>query len=260
MKFGIDQVIADHYGPNTAATYDKMAYEKFWAYPESLHAVATDIVWSRKSFDNSPTIRILDVGSGTGNLCKTVVEEFLNRRNADEKPISFHITLYDSSTYMLEQATAKLGSLPLDKIKTIVGRIQEGKWESNYDVIISSFAIHHLTGEEKQVCFKRFFDALRPGGVVSILDKMWVDHPKAGVSEEHFLRVAASKFYPMIRQRDPEVTLEGLVEAIREGFVNDGDQPSTVTEHIDWLQQAGFSDIQNSFVSFGHSAVSAQRT
>ena len=52
----------------------------------------------------------------------------------------------------------------------------EAAWESQVDgqadLVLSSSAIHHLTGDEKQVLYKRVFDVLKPGGWFFNIDEM----------------------------------------------------------------------------------------
>lgn len=259
MIFKLDEVIADHYGPRTAATYDQVAFEKFWAYPEALNAVATDLVWSRTWLSSKKSVSLLDIGAGTGNLSRAVIQELISRSQIENEPIEIHLTLFDESRHMLEQAVKKVREFDLKSCEVVIGRLQEGQWGGEYDAIISSFAIHHLNPTEKEKCIEGVFRSLSPGGVVSLLDKMWFDSALGPVSENNFLRVAASKFYAMAKKNHPDLRLEDVAETIRQGFIQDGDQPSSLESHLRWFHRAGFVDVQNPFTSFAAAVVSAQR-
>lgn len=259
MEIKMDQIIADHYGPKTAETYDAMAFDNFWSYPEALRAVATEIVWGSKTFCNHQQMKILDIGAGTGNLSQSIVQEFVARRKMDAKDIQFTLHLFDSSPHMMTRARTKLDLSHVQSLTTQLGQLQQANWGNSYDLVVSSFAIHHLTPAEKKACVKSIWQSLRPGGMAIVLDRMWIDHPHFGVDEESFVRVVASKFFPMIKKQVAQASLEDVAAIVREQFIQDGDQPSGMMEHIQWFHEAGFEKVRCPFTSFGIAAVSGQR-
>lgn len=102
--------------------------------------------------------KILDIGAGTGNLTNAAskigynvigIEPNLKMRNiASEK---YPFIKFLPGTFL---------SLPIDQ-------------ENSVDAIISSYAFHHLTDEEKKDAVKLFKDKLQKDGVVVIADTMY---------------------------------------------------------------------------------------
>lgn len=103
---------------------------------------------------------ILELGSGTGNL--TVLLE--NYRS---------IICVDASSEMTKEAVKKLSDR--QNIDFLVADFFEF-FEQNtqkYDAIISTYALHHLTDDEKLLFGKNAIDILKPGGSIIIGDLMF---------------------------------------------------------------------------------------
>lgn len=259
MSFELGKVIADHYGPRTAESYDQLAYSHFWAYEEAMRTVAVEWVWAQAALPERGTIRLLDVGAGTGNLSATILKEAGERLKAENRQIGFDVTLFDSSSHMLERARIKLSGGLCERLALSEGRLEVGGWGEGYDLIVTSFALHHLDGEGKKDCLRRLYSALNPKGRLIVLDRMWLERPGVPAEEEAFLRVVASRFYPMVKAKHPEMTLDLLTQVIRQDFERDGDRPSRLQEHLDWMAAIGFSSVRPFYSSFGIAAVSGQR-
>lgn len=151
--------------------------------------------------------RILDLGSGTGNLSM--------RLGSFEQ-----LVCVDISAKMQEIARQKMEDLGMDAAAVefvqsdLLGYFDDNS--STFAAIISTYAIHHLTEEEKQIFFQKVYDALADGGTAVFGDLMFADK-----ADEQRLR---QKFFNV-----PEV-----VEAFDEEFfwyVDQADQ---------WLRALGF--------------------
>lgn len=95
-------------------------------------------------------LRILDLGAGTGLFAALALEVL---------PIE-QITLLDASEAMLARARTRLGHDP--RVTYVLGDFLTGDLGGPWDVVISAFAIHHLTDEGKRVLFARIAKALKP--------------------------------------------------------------------------------------------------
>jgi tRNA (cmo5U34)-methyltransferase len=128
--------------------------------------------------------------------------------------------------------------------------------------IVSSLAIHHLHAPEKQQLFADLIQKLAPGGALLICDLV---EPAGEWPRRHFGRAWAN-----------DVTLQSVEivgdDSAYRSFMNErwnyyentpeenaGDYPSTVVEHLTWLQEAGFAGIDVAWLRAGHALFFAYR-
>jgi ubiquinone/menaquinone biosynthesis C-methylase UbiE len=127
------------------------------------------------------------------------------------------------------------------------------------NAVISSIAIHHLLGPQKQELFREVFQMLEKNGVFIIADI--VEHP--GEMGRH---QAAEALDEVVRKRSIEI--DGNTAAFdffqREGWniyrtldPEDIDKPSPLFDQLKWLEQAGFSKIDVHWMLAGHAIFSA---
>ena len=102
--------------------------------------------------------RILDLGSGDAILLTTLMEAF---------PDASGVAV-DFSPLMLEQAHQRLDKFG-QRATTLEGDLQSPAWKEPLagpsNVIVSGFAIHHLTDERKRALYREIYDLLTAGGV-----------------------------------------------------------------------------------------------
>jgi tRNA (cmo5U34)-methyltransferase len=120
--------------------------------------------------------------------------------------------------------------------------------------IVSSLAIHHLTGDEKRTLFADIARVLVPRGVFVIAD---IVQPVGTWSA----RVAGQAWDDAVRKRsfDLDGTLEGFhkFQALRCNLFTDPepdpyDKPSPVLDQTQWLKKAGFVDVDVFWMLAGH--------
>lgn len=255
----VSEAIADHYGPMTARTYDRIAAKHFWAYGETLTAVAMEAVYGRALSADQPrrAKRVLDIGPGTGNLSVRLLEE------AGDCPIE--LVGLDASPFMAEVAKEKIEAFPNVRFEMLYGDIRDTLrlcGPRKFDLIISSFAVHHLNGPEKQALFRDLLGMLEPGAALIIGDRM----PPQGSSGhkgfdpfEDYHAVLSTRFLPLYESQAQAPRLSEVMEELKRGFDRDGDQPSSIEEHVEWMRAAGFRDVRSPFHSFGCAVVSGVR-
>ncbi len=100
--------------------------------------------------------RILDLGTGDGRLIKLLKTKLLKLEEA--------IGL-DISPTMLNMARDSFKNDHLIKIKEHDLSYPLPKKLGHFDLIISGFAIHHLTHERKWTLYKEVFEMINPGGM-----------------------------------------------------------------------------------------------
>lgn len=96
--------------------------------------------------------RVLDLGTGTGETAKRVLERHPAAR----------LTALDVSAEMLELAQAELPSERIEQV--IVGGIEQPLPPGQFDLVVSALAVHHLDRSGKADLFRRIAAVLAPGG------------------------------------------------------------------------------------------------
>lgn len=138
--------------------------------------------------------RVLELGTGTGETAGRILAA---------NPQATLIGI-DSSSEMLAQARSVL---PSERVRLILGRLEDPLPPAPFDLVVSVLAVHHLGGSEKADLFRRVAAALSPGGRFVLGD--------------------------VIVPGDPEDVVTPI----------DGeyDTPSSVADQIGWLKAAGLS-------------------
>jgi SAM-dependent methyltransferase len=166
----------------------------------------------------------------------------------------------DGSSLMLERAGERL-SRYADRVHLERFELAESSWRvlaRPARAVVSSMAIHHLDGEGKRQLFKAVYHMLEDGGIFVISDMV---EPASGAG----MSVAADAWDEVVRQRSLE--LDGKPDGYeffqREGWntyrdqdPDDIDHPSPLLHQLNWLEEAGFSQVDVHFFQAGHALFS----
>ncbi|HET6870732.1 MAG TPA: Sua5/YciO/YrdC/YwlC family protein [Solirubrobacteraceae bacterium] len=101
--------------------------------------------------------RILDLGTGTGETARRVLERH---------PKALLVGV-DENEGMLAVAGSQL---PAERVELRAGRIEEPLPPGSFDLVTSVLCVHHLDGVGKAELFRRVRDALVPGGLFVLGD------------------------------------------------------------------------------------------
>ena len=147
--------------------------------------------WVIEQAKIQPADCVLELGSGTGNLTVRI-------------PECRQITCVDLSEKMTTQARAKLAGrtnihfvqadvlayLADDRLHTGAPQFQADGPQfvdaSQFDVLVSTYTIHHLTEPEKQQLFAHIHRRLRPGGRAVFGDLMIANQASEPRVQQHF--------------------------------------------------------------------------
>lgn len=179
-------------------------------------------------FETGSAIRVLDLGAGTGSFAAHVAEVFPNA--------SF--VLMDVADKMLEVARERFkdqGSRFTFEIADY--RHLQGKQE--YDLVVSSLSIHHLTDEEKSSLFKSIYGVLKPTGAFINIDQIRGE-------TETLRRLNWNRWLSHVRSSG--ATEEQIRASIERRTTYDKD--ALMSDQINWLKQAGFSDVDVVYKNF----------
>ena len=166
---------------------------------------------------NDAEIRVLDLGCGNGILSGLV----LNRYPKAE------LVGIDVTPNMLKAYDRKLEQFK-ERYELILGDYRFKSIGSNYDIILSGLTLHHLTWGERRDLYKVLYGALEPNGCLIssdiIIDEEWTTREKQYIAWKEFM---ASK------GEDAEFWYNKHIEK---------DFPVTLSDHFNWLADAGFKN------------------
>src|SRR5664279_1948776 len=172
-------------------------------------------------FDNSEEFKLLDLGSGTGNITKAVKEKYPHSK----------ISCIDIAENMIQMAQIKLEDYT--DIEYYTGDFSEFDFEEKYDVIVSSLALHHIkTDADKKSFYCKIFSALKEGGIFLNSDVVLG-------SNEKLNQIYRKKWidFMLLNLPEEEVRKKWLPKQIEEDF------PAPLNNHLKWLGETGFNDI-----------------
>jgi SAM-dependent methyltransferase len=186
-------------------------------------------------FEPLDKLKVLDLGVGTGAFALRVLERYPNST----------VIAVDGSSSMLELAKARLHEHE-KRVEYVVNDFRSMPASTlvpdTFDLVISSYALHHLDAQEKLAVLEAIVSAITPGGWVLNADIVVAADPGVerriqdirvdGVSErapaddERFSDAAATRAH-----------LDRLEE-------NEQDQPLTLAEDLRILRDAGIANAE----------------
>jgi len=172
-------------------------------------------------FNDAAPINVLDLGAGTGLFSQFILQRYPNAR----------FELVDLAADMLDVAKTRFGANP-DQFRFTVDDYLNLHRESEFDLVISSLSIHHLSHADKRDLFRKIYTALKPGGVFINLDQV------KGPTE------AAQRLYwdtwlAKVRAAGAsEAQIEKSIQR-REAY----DKDALLVDQLVWLAKAGFGTV-----------------
>ena len=168
---------------------------------------------------------LLDVGCGAGNYSLKLLAVL---------PPGLNVTLLDLSRPMLDRAAERVGQGASGTVRTVQADIRELPLAGeSLDVITAAAVLHHLRGDEEwHAVFRKFHQALRPGGSLWISDLVIHNSP-------------AVQALMWSRYGDYLAGLKG--PAYRDqvfAYIEAEDSPRSLDFQSDALKQAGFSTVE----------------
>ena len=171
-------------------------------------------------FEKNKKIAVIDLGCGTGTLSLKIKEYFPNSQ----------ITCMDMTKNMLELAKIKLSKY--EDIEYILENFYTFNFHKKYDLVISSFALHHLiTAEDKKNFYQKIYDSLKVSGCFYNLDILIGPNDKI---QEFYMK----KWEEFLSQYLSEERIEKNFKRYQEE-----DSPESIMNHLKWLEEAGFRDV-----------------
>ena len=135
----------------------------------------------------------------------------------------------------------------------VVADLADPAWLSSaaadgpFDLVVSGYAIHHLTDERKRRLYGEVFDLLKPGGLF-----VNTEHVKSATiwGEHIFDELMIDSLFAYHSERGSEKTRDEIAEE----FVHRPDKAANilapVEDQCEWLRSCGFVDVDCNFKLF----------
>lgn len=183
-----------------------------------------DILIDSIPFYRNTSINILDIGCGTGTFAKLLKEKFPQAK----------ITCLDFSQNMINMAKDKLIEYQKD-IEFQIGDFNNLELKDEYDVVVSSFALHHIQSDKDKIkLYKNIYKVLNKKGVFLTAD----------------IVLGVNNFIKNLYDRKWE---EHIIKQIMRNLLDSttliryqtDDNPSKLFDHLKWLDNAGFNQVES---------------
>jgi tRNA (cmo5U34)-methyltransferase len=208
---------------------DSIRYYDSWmkkALPnyDDLFGSAVDII----PFAAEKPIRVLDLGAGTGSFSHHILNKFPQGK----------YVLYDLGDKMLEAARDRFAQFP-GQFEYIIEDYRDLKSLENYDLIVSSLSIHHLTDEEKQDLFVKIYKMLNLSGVFINIDQ--IRGETEAIRDLYWIH-----WLEQVRKSGASETQ--IQESIQRRTMFDKD--ALLSDQLLWMKNAGFTDVDCVYKNF----------
>jgi|GEM_PF-43344 len=201
-----------------AEEYNSTIHRCFPRYNEMLDSVLRYL-----PVDLAPR-RILDLGTGTGNLAIRVCKQYPDAQ----------LHCVDLSPESLDVCRRQLKSVaPTTSVHYQCADITKLAFdEDEFDLIVSSIAIHHLASEDKRRLFADCRKWLRPGGVLCFADQFRGETEQ--LYQQHIDGWKELSFRAGTNQAEWDAWME---------HQRDHDHHETLSDVTAWLGEADFSKV-----------------
>ncbi len=181
-------------------------------------------------------MHVIDVGCGAGNYTLAMlqaIEKVSRTLGSVRDTHRVDTTLIDLSRPMLDRAVERVSAATTGRVTAVQGDIREIELgRESADIILAAAVLHHLRSEaEWAAVFRKFHQALRPGGGLWIFDMVSHEHPAV---------------HAALWQRYGEYLTEFRDGAYRDhvfGYIEREDTPAPVTFQLEQLRAAGFGTV-----------------
>lgn len=193
-----------------------------------------EIVCPMLPFAANEKLTLLDLGTGTGFLTAYLLEAFPNAR----------IIAVDGAAAMMQQAQARLH----EKAQALTWHIctfqelaRTAATLPQLDAVVSCFALHHLSAEQKRELYQALLAKLRAGGWLINADLVALPNTKI---EARYQYLRCLGIQQRARQQlGEERTLDAIAAELAQLEREDGDQPLRLEDDLRLLREAGFHEV-----------------
>jgi Methylase involved in ubiquinone/menaquinone biosynthesis len=197
---------------------------------DELYEVTADLAHSSKE---KP--RVLDLGAGTGLLTEYIFKRY---PQAD-------FTLMDLSGEMLAVARERFKGQ--SNFRYVQADYVEEDFGGNYDIVISSLSIHHLSHENKEFLYRKVYTHLNKGGIFINADEVRGSTNRAEGEYQ--------------RRHDENLESQNLTEEQKSTIYKRRklDNPATLAVTFKWFDTIGFNDVDVFYKYYEYCVVAGRK-
>ena len=186
-------------------------------------------------FKREDRVNILDLGCGTGNVAKSLLERFVNSS----------IMCVDLSENMLGLAKAKLKHYK--NVRYWLGDMHEFDYAGQYDAIVSSLVLHHFEDRDKEQLYGKIFNSLVAGGIFCNADFI-------PGSNKHLHKIYKDHWEQFLGKKWPSSEINKIMARYQEE-----DRPANLIDEMRLLEKVGFSNIDIIWRRYSFAVYSGQK-
>jgi tRNA (cmo5U34)-methyltransferase len=220
-----------------ANVFDNMVSRSVPFYNE-VQRIQSDLIMDFLPVDDGV---VCDLGCSTGTTL-----EYLTKHQ--ECPESARFIGYDNSGPMLDKARDKLsGQIAAGKVSLITADLNHLPQLPACHVFILNWTLQFVRPIDREQLLKTVYDALRPGGIVLLSEKILVNDPVLNrLYIDHYLqfKISQSGYTDVENQRKREALENVLI-------------PYRLDENYELLKRAGFARIGTYFQWFNFACIIA---
>ena len=199
-----------------AHEFDNIIVKIIPYYDQMIQALIDSI-----QFDTFNKIRIIDLGCGTGTIAKRLADKFPNSK----------IVCLDIASKMIEIAKYKLQDH--NNTEFIVGDFSKIDFHEQFDVVVSSLALHHIqTDNEKKEFYSKIYTILTNSG-------QFINADVVLATTDYQQAINMSRW---IDYMNKSVPMEEILNKWIPGHKTE-DRPSKLMDQLKWLEDIGFKNI-----------------
>lgn len=192
----------------------------------------------------------VDIGCGGGWLSGAVLERFPGAR----------VLALDGSSEMLQRAGELLAPYK-ERVGLRAFRLEDPDWPSGIGgpvrCFVSSLVLHHLDGKGKRGLFGKLLEKLEPGGALLYADLV---EPRSEIGRRHLARAWNEETKRRsLKLTGDERAYRTFAEQQWNWYEHPDpmDQPSSISEQLRWLEEAGFEGVDVPWARAGHAVFCA---
>ncbi len=178
---------------------------------------------------------IADLGCGNGILSMALLDRYPDAV----------ATLVDHSEPMISEARSHLAAYA-SRCDFITADLSEPGWvrspgdTGGFDVVVSGYAIHHLSDARKRQLYGEIFDLLKPGGL--FVNTEHVDSPTEGIGD-----ISDDLLIDSLHTHQSRIGSDKTREQVAVEFVHRPDKVANILAPVEsqceWLRDCGFQDV-----------------
>lgn len=200
-----------------AKKYDSSNRERMIPRFHDFYGTVVNMISKKRNI----AINILELGAGTGMLTETILYSYPNAK----------ITGIDLTDEMLSQAKRKLKRFK-NRVVLKTGNFSSTPFGNNFNAVVSSLSIHHLTPDGKKKLYKKIYKSIKKGGI-------FINADMVKSKSEYIQKLYMKEWEGFMRAgKVNEESIKRRLQGVKKVDIYDAFE-----DQLDWLKRAGFKNV-----------------